>query len=491
MKAGPKAMPDSSRLPFHPADSLTGSQVIAEFCRQYVIVPRGTGALTPLLLRPWQVDLVGSVFDPPARPRLAGWMLPRGSGKSTLLAALGLHDLLLGQEGASVVVCATDERQAGIVHGQAVRMVELNPALESRIQVFKDRLVIPDRGASFVVLPAEPKRLEGLDFSLGILDEAGVADRRVFEVLALAQGKREVSTLLCIGTPSADPDSVLLTLRDAAMNDPTDTSLVWREFSAAAFTDHDVSCRHCWTLANPALGDFLHEDALAALLPPKMRESSFRRSRLCQFVQGGDDAFLAEGAWASVADPTRDVADNTEIVIALDGSFNSDATALVACTIDATDPHLFVVGLWEKPTDAPDTWQVDVLAVEDAIRLACKRFKVKEVTADPFRWTRTLQVLAAERLPISEFPQTAARMGPATSSLREAVINSQVTHDGNADLARHVANAVLRDDARGVRITKQTRNSKRRVDLAVTSVMAHARATHLATSKRPSRAFAF
>ena len=54
------------------------------------------------------------------RPRVAGWMMPRGQGKSTLVAALGLYDLMLGEEGAaSVVVAATDERRAGIVFNTA------------------------------------------------------------------------------------------------------------------------------------------------------------------------------------------------------------------------------------------------------------------------------------------------------------------------------------------------------------------------------------
>jgi phage terminase large subunit-like protein len=61
-------------------------------------------------------------------------------------------------------------------------------------QVFKDRLVVPERGASFVCLPAEPKRLEGLDPTLAILDEIGVISRYVYEVVALAQGKRDQST---------------------------------------------------------------------------------------------------------------------------------------------------------------------------------------------------------------------------------------------------------------------------------------------------------
>jgi phage terminase large subunit-like protein len=90
-------------------------------------------------------------------------MLPRGQGKSSLTAALGGYDLMLGDEGASIVVVATDERQAGIVFRAARRMVELHEELAGRVQVYAFRLTVPSRGASFQVLPAVPKRLEGLD----------------------------------------------------------------------------------------------------------------------------------------------------------------------------------------------------------------------------------------------------------------------------------------------------------------------------------------
>ena len=70
-------------------------------------------------------------------------MMPRGQGKSTLVAALGLYDLMLGEEGSTVVVAATDERQAGIVFRTAIRMVEPHDDLASRVQMYKTELRVP------------------------------------------------------------------------------------------------------------------------------------------------------------------------------------------------------------------------------------------------------------------------------------------------------------------------------------------------------------
>jgi phage terminase large subunit-like protein len=111
---------------------------------------------------------------------------------------------------------------------------------------------------------------------------------------------------------------------------------------------------------------------------------------------------------------------------------------------------------------------------------------VVEVAADPYRWTRSLQVLDADGVPVHEFFQNAARMGPATAGAYEAVTNRELTHDGDERLARHVANAVLRQDSRGARLAKVDKHSRRRIDAAVCMVMARARAAVLAGDRGPS-----
>jgi hypothetical protein len=100
------------------------------------------------------------------------------------------------------------------------------------------------------------------------------------------------------------------------------------------------------------------------------------------------------------------------------------------------------------------------------------------------RWTRTLQVLADERIPFTESPQSPSRMTPATTALDEAVVKHQVTYDGDKRLARHVSNAVLKADSRGTRLSKEHKDSRRRIDLAAAAVMAHDRARALASGPR-------
>jgi phage terminase large subunit-like protein len=480
VRPGPKGPVDPSRLPF--ASPKAGAARFEAFCRRYLTVPRGHGARHRLRLRPWQVELVASVLDATPRPRLAGWMLPRGNGKTSLVAALGLYELFCGPEGATVVIVATDVRQASLALGVATRMVELDERLDRRVHTYATRLEVPSRGASLRVLSAVPRRLQGQDFTLAILDEFGHMDREVYEAVMLASGKQPASTVVGIGTPPPDPAvSVLTTVRDHVRDHPGDPGVTWREHSAAGFADHPVDCRHCWHLANPALGPggFLAEDGLAATLPPITRELSFRRSRLCQMVDELQGSWLPDGAWGACADP-RPVPSGAEVVLGFDGSYQGDCTALVAVTV-APVPHVHLVQLWET-----DGAPVDVAEVEDAIRLACARWQVRQIACDTFRWARTFQILDGEGLPVVAFPQSPSRMAPAINRFYQAVVNRLLTHDGSPELARHVANAVLKEDARGVRLQKQSKMSRRRIDACVAAVMATDRAEGLFGTPGPS-----
>lgn len=487
MKAGPKARVDDSPLPFRPR--VTGAARFAKFCEKFIVTPKGFGARKPMRLRPWQVDLVGSVLDADPLPVEAGWMMPRGQGKSSLLAALGLYEVLLGQEGASVVVAAVDERQAKIIFNTAVRMVELNEDLASRVHTYKDRLTVPVRGATFQVLPATPKALEGLDPSLALVDEIGEVNPDVWHTILDAQGKREVSTMIGIGTPGRDPHSgVLASLRDYHRAHPDDTSLVWREFSAAGFEDHPVDCAHCLELANPALDDFLKRDTILAQLPPKTPESRFRRVRLCQMVTETSGAFLPAGVWDGL-NTGEEIPAGEDVVLAFDGSTSGDSTAVVVARV-GTEPHFDLVGLWE-PNDHEEDYRVPVLDVEDAIVAACKHWNVREVAADPFMWNRSLQVLEKAGVRVVEFPWSNYRIGPATQDFYTACVNGQVTHSGEERMAAHVGNAVVKEIDRGMKIDKSKRNSTRHIDIAAATVMAHSRAQWLAMKKKKRRARSF
>jgi phage terminase large subunit-like protein len=251
------------------------------------------------------------------------------------------------------------------------------------------------------------------------------------------------------------------------IEDPT-FFLAWWEANA----DLDYRSEDCWREANPGFADIVAADDFASAIL-RTPEAEFKTKRL-NIWTSTSDTWLPHGSWDAIADE-REIADGVDIVLGFDGSFNGDCTVIVGVTVEEV-PHIFPVAVWEKPDDADASWQVPVLEVEDAIRNAAIKWQVLEIACDPYRWARTFQVLEEENLPVVTFPQTASRMTPATTRFFEAVVNIQITQNADPQLARHIGNATLRVDNRGSRLAKEARGSKRRIDLAVSSVMALERA---------------
>src|SRR5699024_6031899 len=228
----------------------------------------------------------------------------------------GLYGLLADDEpGAQVVTVASDERQARLVYNAARRMVELDERLAERVQIYQDRIYVPDTDSAMLPMPAEPGALQGLDPSLVIVDELHVVTEPVWDAMALASGKRAQSLTLAISTPADRTDSVMWRLVEYGRNNPDDRSFRLVEYAAPAGCALDD--REAWKQANPALGDFLHADAIEATLKTT-REPSFRRYRLGQWT-GRADAWLPWGEWDKRADVSRGTpADGERIVLAFD-----------------------------------------------------------------------------------------------------------------------------------------------------------------------------
>ncbi|MDR3662992.1 MAG: terminase large subunit, partial [Mycobacterium sp.] len=206
MKAGPKgevtALPlDLSHLPEGRA-----SRRLA-FIAEHIVVPKGVGAGKPVRLRDFQVEIVAGTFAPGIRTGLVS--MPRANGKTGLAAMLAVAELFVGPPSAEILVVASDQRQANITLRMAKRMIELNPELADRAQVFADRIVTPHNDGLLLPLPADPGGLHGHDPSLLIVDELHVVTEAVWEAVTSVSGKRPESLTLAISTPSSSPDCVM------------------------------------------------------------------------------------------------------------------------------------------------------------------------------------------------------------------------------------------------------------------------------------------
>lgn len=396
------------------------------------------------------------------------------------MSALALFSLFEGIVGGEIYAVAGSKDQARILFGVAKRMIEMQPELRERVTIWRDVIECSENGSIFRVLSSEAPAHEGLSPSLTLFDEVHVQpDRELWDVMSLAMGSRPEPLLAGITTAGARYDSrgndtLCYQLYEhgkrvasGEIRDPSFYFRWWEPKNPLA----DYRKPETWAEANPGFDDLVTVADLKSVVA-RTPEYQFRAKRCNQWLSSVS-AWLPFGSW-DARTVKRPIPDLANVILAFDGSFAHDSTGIVAVQIPDTPndvPHLTVVGHWEKTVHDTEDFRVPILDVENCLREACRKWNVLEVVADPYRWARSLQLLADEGLPIVEYPQSSQRMTPATNTFYEAVLNAGLTHDGDPRLARHVANAVLKTDSRGTRLTKETGRSKRHIDLAVCAVM--------------------
>ena len=472
-----KSSPDA------PAPPTTDGPVVAEFIQETVTISKGSRAGEPLQLRPWQTRLLDDLFevrpDGLRRYRQGLIGLPRKNGKSAIGSGLALFGLF-DEPGAEVYSCAGDKDQARIVFQEARRSVEASPLLSDRLKCYRDAIENKATMGVYRVLSSEAPRQEGLNPSLVIFDELHVQPNdELWNVMNQGSGTRDQPLILAITTAgvktdSTGGDSTCFRLwqygqrvQSGEIEDPAFFFRWWGAPDGADYRDPAV-----WAAANPALGDYLNLEDLEGGVR-RIPENEFRTKRLNQWVSTSS-AWLPQGAW-DACKVEGSIPDGADVVLGFDGSYNNDSTGIVAASIGET-PHIDVVKAWEKADHADPAWTVPIEDVEQAIRDACRRWNVKQIVCDTYRWARSFQILEGEGLPMLEFPQNAVRMTPATQRFYEAVMNDGLTHSGDPRLARHLGNAVLKTSARGAQLAKESKGSPRKIDLAVCAVMAFATA---------------
>jgi phage terminase large subunit-like protein len=498
-------------------EGTTDGVFACELIENYLRLTKGPRRGEKVRLRAWQGDTICDILRTDGRGRRQYWtyllLVPRKNSKSLLGAGLAI-DGLFDEPGAEVYSCAADKAQAGIIFREVRQAVEMSPELDSKqgglLKVYRDAIEFPATGSVYRALSAEAFTKEGLNPSRTLFDELHAQPNwELWNVMNQGSDTREQPLLIAISTfgvrtDSTGEDSVCYAQYQYAKrvmkgeaDDPRYGARIWETNDRVKGFDYKDPT--VWAAANPAMGDFLDEEKMAAALR-KTPEADYKTKRLNVWVSTAK-TWLPDGAWEKCARPDITIPAGAEVTLGFDGSFNNDCTGLIVVWVpeelrfdpnapehaDLDDaekqrkfeelnagvrlPHVDVVKLWEKPHDAGPDWTVPILEAEQAIRDACRTWTVREIAVDPARWARSYDVLESEGLPVVDYPQSPARMVPATGRFYEGVMNQRFTHSGDPRLARHIANAVTKVTTRGVMIFKDAKGSPRKIDLAVASII--------------------
>ncbi len=187
----------------------------------------------------------------------------------------------------------------------------------------------------------------------------------------------------------------------------------------------------------------LHEE----IRSPEAEEADSRRYWLNQSRHSASHAFDID-RWRSLAQLDRQPARGERITAGFDGARFRDATALIGTTL--SNPHQFVLGIWERPSGAPDDWEVDVDEVDGAVSDMFGRYKVLRLYADPPYWEEPIDRWCGRWGDKRVHRWWTHRKRPMAFALRAyaaGIRTGAFSQDGDPDFERHVSNARRRDTA--------------------------------------------
>ena len=252
-------------------------------------------------------------------------------------------------------------------------------------------------------------------------------------------------------------------------------------------------------------GDAVWLDAddriLKSIMNPANPPSESRRKWYNQ-INAAEDDWLSKGEVDAITDREKRLEPREEIAMFLDCSKSDDSTALVGVRI--SDGHGVPLGLWQRPPGERGIgWTVPVADVERAVLEQFAAYRVVGFFADPSHvrddetlervWDPVLDRIHRQYRGQLRVWAKGGKQGGTSHSvifdmshfanqrqfvdhlkLVTADIRAEaVTIDPDARLRSHILNAKRVPTKAGVSIAKEHRESRKKVDLAVSLVGAH------------------
>lgn len=502
-------------------DRALGVRVV-DFIERYCRHHKGEWAGKPLLLEPWQKEIITQAFgwfrkDGTRRFRTIYVEVPRKNGKSELASAIGLYLLLAdGEAGAEIYSSATKKDQARIVWKTASEMVKKSPALGSFIKVFQSSLVVDKTSSSFQPLSAESKTLDGLNPHGNIVDELHAhKDRGVWDVLDTAMGARRQPLTVAITTAGTyDAESIGWETHDYATKvlEGIFEDDSFFAFIAAADEGDDYFSAETQQKANPNYDVSIKPDYLAKQAEKAQRQPSFLNEYLRLHLNVWTQQLTR---WIPIErwnendvkvindEEARNLATDREASLAsrscyggLDLSSKLDLTAF-ALIVPADDESFdLILRFWLPESRALEmekqgkrhyvSWAkagwltltpgdvIDYEFIRREIKELGQRYNIKEIAFDPWNATDLSTRLASDDFVMVECRQGFKSLSEPSKDFEARVMKRQVRHAHNPIMKWCVANAVITQDAAS-NIKPDKEKASGKIDGVVATIMAMSR----------------
>lgn len=454
----------------------------------------------PFRLRDWQAEIPRKVFGTLTEQGLRQYrrcliFLPRKQAKTQLSAAMAVYETMgSGRTGQTVLLAASDREQASHLFDKSAEMIEADPFLTKRAQIYESKKTIVTRKGrnKLKVVSAEGRRQHGQNPSVVIIDELFTQpNRKLHDALSTAFGARKEPLMILISTAGNERGTLIhdeyvyaCKVRDGLINDPTYLPIIYE-----AGPDDDWTAEATWFKAMPALGDFCNIEYFRGLIErakaDPSEESAFKQFYLNLWVAAATK-WLNREAWAECGKHPVKLEEliGRRCYAGLDLSNRSDMTAFVMVFPFENDvlkvlPYFWIPEKYAAKRDKTSgsikylEWArnghvtltegdvIDYDVIKSKILEANKLFKIETAYADPWNATQIALQLKSKGLNIEMMRQGSQTMNEPVRYLGTALAKGLLHHGDNPALNWQADNAVtVRDNYGNIRFDKETSAEK-------------------------------
>ena len=338
---------------------------IEKYCRHH----EGKLGGKTIVLEPWQKAFISVLFGCVDKDGLRQFrevllVIGRKNGKTLLAAAIAAYCAYLdGEYGGRIYVAAPKLDQSRLCYEAIYQMIRTEPELNNLAKKRRTDIYIERWNTSIAPLAFSEKKADGLNISLGILDEVaawhGEAGKKFYEVLKSSAGARSQPVLLSISTAGYENegafDELLKRGTRVLLGDSKETRflpIIYQIDDVEKWNDINELQK-----ANPNLGVSVSVDYLLEEI--RIAEGSLSKkteflTKYCNIKQNSANAWLStkDVAKAECEELTFEKFKGTYCVAGLDLSQTTDLTS--ACILIERDGIEYVISHFWLPAERID-----------------------------------------------------------------------------------------------------------------------------------------
>lgn len=167
------------------------------------------------ILEPWQMACLACILGLKWRDndcrvcRETFIMVSRKAGKDAFMAALALYMMIVDGEASPEIACLANSRdQARILFDYVTNFSKSLDPKGSSIKSYRNYVKMPSNNGMVKVFSADASKLDGLNVSMGVIDEYHEAkDRKLYDVIKSSMGMRTQPLMVVITTAGFNLES--------------------------------------------------------------------------------------------------------------------------------------------------------------------------------------------------------------------------------------------------------------------------------------------